>query len=46
MGFISDPYVSAGIGFAVGIVLGFAFRGRMRSLLLIQSRITTSILTK
>ena len=46
MGFISDPYVSAGIGFAVGIVLGFALRGRMRSLLLIQSRIPKAILAK
>ena len=46
MGFISDPYVSAGIGFAVGIFLGFALRGRMRSLLLIQSHIPRAILAK
>jgi peptidyl-tRNA hydrolase len=46
MGFISDPYVSAGIGFAVGIFLGFALRGRIRSLLLIQSHIPRAILAK
>ena len=28
MGFFYDPYICAGIGFAVGIFVGFALRGR------------------
>ena len=46
MGFISDSYVSCGIGFAVGLVLGFALRGRMHSLFLNQSHIPRAIIAK
>lgn len=46
MGLTVDPFVSAGIGFAVGIVLGFALRGKMRSFPFVQSRIPKAILTK
>lgn len=44
MGFFYDPYICAGIGFAVGIFVGFALRGR--SFLFTRNHFPRAIQTK